>query len=39
MTRAPKDLGASVQARVRNVARQRGEDVQVLLLQFVLERL
>jgi hypothetical protein len=28
-----------VQARLRNVARQRGEDVQVLLLQFVLERL
>lgn len=39
MTRTTKDLGASVQARLRNVARQRGEDVQVLLLQFVLERL
>lgn len=39
MTRPPKDLGASVQARLRNVARQRSEDVQVLLLQFVLERL
>ena len=39
MTRQPKDLGASVQARLRNVARERGEDVQVVLLQFVLERL
>ena len=39
MTRPPKDLGASVQARLRNVARERGEDVQVVLLQFVLERL
>ncbi len=39
MTRPPKDLGASVQARLRNVARERGEDVQIVLLQFVLERL
>lgn len=39
MTRAPKDLGASMQARLRNLARQRGEDVQGLLVQFVLERL
>ncbi|MBK8098055.1 MAG: nucleotidyl transferase AbiEii/AbiGii toxin family protein [Planctomycetes bacterium] len=39
MTRVPKDLGASVQARLRNVARERGEDMQMLLLQFVLERL
>jgi hypothetical protein len=39
LTKAPKDLGASMQARLRNLARQRGEDVQGLLMQFVLERL
>ena len=39
MTKAPKDLGASTQARLRNLAQQRGDDVQVLLIQFVLERL
>ncbi len=39
MTRPPKDLGASVQARLRNLARERGVDVQIVLLQFVLERL
>ena len=28
-------IGASTQARLRNLAQQRGEDVQVLLIQFV----
>jgi hypothetical protein len=39
VTRTPKDLGLSAQARLRNLAQQRGDDVQVLLTQFVLERL
>lgn len=39
MTSLPKDLGASMQARLRNLAQQRGDDVQLLLTQFVLERL
>ncbi len=39
MTKPPKDLGASVQARLRNLAQQRGDDVQALLIRFVLERL
>lgn len=39
MTRPPKDLGASVQARLRNVARERGHDMQLVLTQFALERL
>ena len=39
MTRAPRDLGASVQARLRNVAKESGDDVQLVLTQFVLERL
>ena len=39
MTRRPKDLGASTQARLRNLARERGDDTQVVLTQFVLERL
>ena len=39
MTRKPKDLGVSVQARLRNVARERGHDMQLVLTQFTLERL
>jgi hypothetical protein len=39
VTKQPKDLGASMQARLRNLAQQRGDDVQLLLTQFVLERL
>jgi hypothetical protein len=39
VTKPPKDLGASMQARLRNLAQQRGCDVQLLLTQFVLERL
>jgi hypothetical protein len=32
-------MGASTQAKLRNLAQQRGDDVQLLLIQFVLERL
>jgi hypothetical protein len=39
VTPAPRDLGASVQARLRNVAKQRADDVQLVLTQFTLERL
>lgn len=39
MTKPPKDLGASIQAKLRNLAKVRGDDVQLLLTQFVLERL
>ena len=39
MTRRPKDLGASTLARLRNLARERGDDTQVVLTQFVLDRL
>jgi hypothetical protein len=38
VTRRPSDLGASAQAKLRNLAQARGDDVQVLLIQFVLER-
>jgi hypothetical protein len=39
VTRRPRDLGLSAQARLRTLAQARGDDVQVLLTQFVLERL
>lgn len=39
MTKPAKNLGVSLQARLRNLAKQRGEDVQLVLTQFVLERL
>lgn len=39
MTRPPRDMAASVQARLRNVAKERGHDTQVVLTQFALERL
>jgi len=39
VTRRPSDLGASAQAKLRNLAQARGDHVQVLLIQFVLERL
>lgn len=35
----PKNLAASVQARLLNVARQRGEDFQLVLTRYALERL
>jgi predicted nucleotidyltransferase component of viral defense system len=34
-----RNLGASIQARLRLLARERGDDVQLLLTRFVLERL
>lgn len=39
MTRKPRDQGASVQAKLRNVAKERGDDVQLVLTQFAIERL
>lgn len=39
MIRRPHELGASVQARLRNLAMQRQDDVQLVLTHFVLERL
>ncbi len=35
----PKDLGASVRARLVRVAHERGEDFQLLLLRYANERL
>ncbi len=37
--RKPTNIGASVRARLLNLARQRGQPFQVLLTRFVLERL
>lgn len=37
--RKPSNIGASVRARLLNLARQRGQPFQVLLTRFVLERL
>lgn len=37
--RKPANIGASVRARLNNLARQRGQPFQVLLTRFVLERL
>ncbi|MFT7536140.1 MAG: hypothetical protein ACI85K_002094 [Hyphomicrobiaceae bacterium] len=39
MTRPPRDMAASIQARLRNVAKARGHDTQIVLTQFALERL
>lgn len=36
--RGPRDLGASVRARLLQLSRQRGEDFQGLLLRFANER-
>jgi len=35
----PKNMGASVRARLTNKARSRGDDVQLILLRFAIERL
>lgn len=35
----PKDVGASVRARLLHLARTRGEDFQLLLTRYVNERL
>lgn len=37
--RKPANIGASVRARLNNLARQRGQPFQILLTRFVLERL
>jgi len=39
MAREIKNVAASVQARLRNVARETGTDFQILLSRYVLERL
>jgi predicted nucleotidyltransferase component of viral defense system len=39
VTKAPKDLGASVRARLLSLARERGEDFQLLLTRYSNERL
>jgi hypothetical protein len=39
VTKAPKNLGASVRARLLKLAKERGEDFQLLLSRYVNERL
>jgi hypothetical protein len=39
VTKAPKDIGASVRARLQRLARECGEDFQVLLTRYANERL
>jgi len=39
MTKAPKNLGASVRARLYKLARERGDDFQLVLTRFANERL
>jgi predicted nucleotidyltransferase component of viral defense system len=39
VTKAPKDVGASVRARLLRLARERGEDFQLVLTRYVNERL
>lgn len=39
MTRPPTDIGASVRARLLRLARERGEDFQLLLTRYANERL
>lgn len=39
MTRTPRDLGASVRARLLRRAQQRGEDFQLVLQRYAVERL
>jgi predicted nucleotidyltransferase component of viral defense system len=39
MTRAPKDVGASVRARLAQRARERGDDFQLVLVRYANERL
>lgn len=36
---APKDIGASVRARLLHLARERGDDFQLLLTRYANERL
>jgi predicted nucleotidyltransferase component of viral defense system len=39
MTKSPKDIGASVRARLLRLARERGEDFQLMLTRYANERL
>ncbi len=39
MTKPPKDIAASVRARLLQLARERGEDLQLLLTRYANERL
>ena len=39
MTKAPKDVAASVRARLLHLARERGDDFQLLLARYANERL
>jgi len=39
VTKAPKDVGASVRARLLHLARERGDDFQLLLTRYANERL
>ena len=39
MSKAPKDVGASVRARLLRLARERGDDFQLLLTRYANERL
>jgi predicted nucleotidyltransferase component of viral defense system len=39
VTKAPKDIGASVRARLLGLARERGEDFQRVLTRYANERL
>ena len=39
MTKAPRDIGASVRARLLRLARERGEDFQLVLTRYANERL
>jgi predicted nucleotidyltransferase component of viral defense system len=39
MTKPPRDIGASVRARLLRLARERGEDFQLLLTRYASERL
>ena len=39
MTKPPKDVGASVRARLLHLAHERGDDFQLLLTRYANERL
>lgn len=39
MARAPQNIGASVRARLRNIAAERNQPFELLLTRYVLERL
>ena len=38
MSKAPRDIGASVRARLLRLARERGEDFQLVLMRYTNER-